>query len=163
MGRHGLRRLQGRLPRVDQRRPVEGQGARAAAAAVLGRGAAQTGGRALRERRGSGVHARSVHPCGTSPLQPTPSPLTSAAPPRPHPPPPPTPTPHPASCAPQEPTTFFHEISHNLYCNHAGKWGNKGYEDLSGAMGYCCDIRCHNAVHSYQVRAAARAPLGTAS
>mgnify|MGYP001811248380 CR=1 FL=1 len=51
----------------------------------------------------------------------------------------------------QEPTTYFHEISHNLYCNHAGKWGNKGYEDLSGAMGYCCDIRCHNAVHSYQV------------
>lgn len=42
----------------------------------------------------------------------------------------------------QEPTTTFHEISHNLYLNHAGKWGNKGYDDMSGAMGYCCDLRC---------------------
>jgi hypothetical protein len=53
--------------------------------------------------------------------------------------------------ASQEPTTYFHEISHNLYCNHAGKWGKKGYEDMSGAMGYCCDIRCHNAPHSHQL------------
>jgi hypothetical protein len=57
----------------------------------------------------------------------------------------------------QKPDTYFHEISHNLYCNHAGKWGNKGYEDMSGAMGYCCDIRCHNAPHSFQVSSLMRA------
>lgn len=51
----------------------------------------------------------------------------------------------------QKPTTYFHEIGHNLYMNHAGKWGNKGYDDMSGAMGYCCDLRCHNAPHSHQV------------
>jgi hypothetical protein len=52
---------------------------------------------------------------------------------------------------PQEPTTYFHELSHNFYLNHAGKWGNEGYDDMSGAMGYCCDVRCHNAPHSFQL------------
>ena len=47
--------------------------------------------------------------------------------------------------------TYLHEISHNLFCNHAGKWGSRGYEDMSGAMGYCCDLRCHNAPHALQV------------
>ncbi len=51
----------------------------------------------------------------------------------------------------QKPVVYFHEISHNLYCNHAGKWGSRGYEDMSGAMGYCCDLRCHNAPHSHQL------------
>ncbi|GBF95823.1 hypothetical protein Rsub_08259 [Raphidocelis subcapitata] len=50
-----------------------------------------------------------------------------------------------------EPTTYFHEISHNFFLNHAGRWGNNGYDDMSGAMGYCCDVRCHNAPHSHQL------------
>lgn len=42
-------------------------------------------------------------------------------------------------------------MGHNFYLNHAGKWGNEGYDDLSGAMGYCCDVRCHNAPHAFQL------------
>ncbi|KIY91517.1 hypothetical protein MNEG_16447 [Monoraphidium neglectum] len=58
-----------------------------------------------------------------------------------------------------EPDTYFHELGHNLFLNHAGKWGNDGYDDMSGAMGYCCDIRCHNAPHAHQVGWAA--PIAT--
>lgn len=63
---------------------------------------------------------------------------------------------HPTSpnqCNPpnQEPTTYFHEISHNFFLNHAGRWGNNGYDDMSGAMGYCCEVRCHNAPHAHQL------------
>jgi hypothetical protein len=60
--------------------------------------------------------------------------------------------PKPTKKPKQEPTAYFHEISHNLGANHAGKWDSRGYEDMSGAMGYCCDVRCHNAPHSHQAR-----------
>jgi hypothetical protein len=63
---------------------------------------------------------------------------------------------HPAL---QFPTTWMHEIGHNLYLNHAGSFqpaqagGSQyiAYKDDSGAMGHCCSTRCFNAPHSYQL------------
>jgi hypothetical protein len=53
---------------------------------------------------------------------------------------------------------WFHELGHNLYLNHSGRPmecydsdGSCGYQDLSGAMGECCTVRCFNAPHSYQL------------
>ncbi|WIA38079.1 hypothetical protein OEZ86_001448 [Tetradesmus obliquus] len=58
------------------------------------------------------------------------------------------------------PTTWMHELGHNLYLNHAGSFqplssgGNSqyiAYKDDSGAMGHCCSTRCFNAPHSFQL------------
>jgi hypothetical protein len=45
----------------------------------------------------------------------------------------------------------MHELGHNLYLNHAGKQGDNGYGDLSCTMGFCCDVRCYNAPHAFQL------------
>ena len=45
----------------------------------------------------------------------------------------------------------MHEIGHNLFLNHAGIRGDRGYGDYSGTMGFCCDTRCYSTPHSYQL------------
>lgn len=60
---------------------------------------------------------------------------------------------------PQYPTTWMHELGHNLYLNHAGSFQQVAgggtqfvaYKDDSGAMGHCCSTRCFNAPHSHQL------------
>jgi len=47
--------------------------------------------------------------------------------------------------------TYAHELGHNLYLNHAGAKGDGGYGDFSAAMGYCCDVRCYNPPHLWQM------------
>lgn len=47
--------------------------------------------------------------------------------------------------------TYAHELGHNLYLNHAGSRGDGGYGDFSATMGYCCDVRCFNPPHLWQV------------
>lgn len=60
--------------------------------------------------------------------------------------------------------TYAHEIGHNLYLNHAGSKGDNGYGDFSATMGYCCDVRCYNPPHMWQMGwATALAPALTAS
>ncbi|KAF6265132.1 Gametolysin peptidase M11-domain-containing protein [Scenedesmus sp. NREL 46B-D3] len=57
------------------------------------------------------------------------------------------------------PTTWMHELGHNLYLNHAGSFQQVAgggtqfvaYKDDSGAMGHCCSTRCFNAPHSHQL------------
>ncbi|KAF8055403.1 Abcb6 [Scenedesmus sp. PABB004] len=60
----------------------------------------------------------------------------------------------------QFPTTWLHELGHNLYLNHAGSFqappgggapAYVAYKDDSGAMGHCCSTRCFNAPHSFQL------------
>lgn len=51
----------------------------------------------------------------------------------------------------QQPAAYLHELGHNLYLNHAGVNGDNGYGDYSAAMGFCCDLRCYNTPHSYQL------------
>jgi len=58
-----------------------------------------------------------------------------------------------------KPVAYFHELGHNMFLNHAGQSGDNGYKDLSGAMGYCCRLRCYNTPHAYQLGWAG--PLGT--
>eukprot|EP00877_Chromochloris_zofingiensis_P010829 jgi/Chrzof1/59/Cz01g02040.t1 len=50
-----------------------------------------------------------------------------------------------------QPAAYLHELGHNLYLNHAGVNGDNGYGDYSAAMGFCCDLRCYNTPHSYQL------------
>jgi hypothetical protein len=48
---------------------------------------------------------------------------------------------------------------HNLNLAHSGFDDSTGitnvydleYGDFSGAMGYCCDVRCYNAPHAYEL------------
>jgi hypothetical protein len=47
--------------------------------------------------------------------------------------------------------TYAHELGHNLYLNHAGSRGDGGYGDFSATMGYCCDVRCFNPPHAWQM------------
>jgi hypothetical protein len=47
--------------------------------------------------------------------------------------------------------TYAHELGHNLYLNHAGSKGDNGYGDFSATMGYCCDVRCYNPPHLWQM------------
>lgn len=58
----------------------------------------------------------------------------------------------------QYPATWMHELGHNLYLNHAGSYQYQDgvsqyveYKDDSGTMGHCCDTRCYNAPHSFQL------------
>lgn len=46
-----------------------------------------------------------------------------------------------------QPSTYVHELGHNLGLNHASYKGDE-YGDFSDVMGYCCINRCFNAPHS---------------
>ena len=53
---------------------------------------------------------------------------------------------------------FYFSRQHNINLAHSGfdsltgKTGNDlEYGDMSGAMGYCCDVRCYNAPHAYEL------------
>lgn len=50
-----------------------------------------------------------------------------------------------------KPTVYFHELGHNLGLNHAS-YMNDQYGDYTDAMGYCCQIRCFAAPHSYRLK-----------
>lgn len=45
---------------------------------------------------------------------------------------------------------YFHELGHNLGLQHS-RYQNSEYGDLSDTMGYCCNVRCFNAPHSFQL------------
>jgi hypothetical protein len=47
-------------------------------------------------------------------------------------------------------TPYLHELLHNVGLHHAGYLRDE-YRDLSDTMGYCCNIRCLNAPHSYSL------------
>lgn len=49
------------------------------------------------------------------------------------------------------PTTYFHELGHNLGLEHASYQGNP-YGDYSDIMGYCCMKRCFNAPNLHKLR-----------
>lgn len=49
-----------------------------------------------------------------------------------------------------EVAVYFHELGHNLGLNHA-RYETVEYGDLSDTMGYCCNVRCLNAAHSFQL------------
>ncbi len=53
------------------------------------------------------------------------------------------------------PQAITHELGHNLFMAHAGSFNAAGvydeYADSSGVMGYCCDNRCPNAPHAWQL------------
>lgn len=49
------------------------------------------------------------------------------------------------------PTTYFHELGHNLGLEHASYQGNP-YGDYSDVMGYCCMKRCFNAPNLHKLR-----------
>eukprot|EP00798_Chlamydomonas_sp_ICE-L_P027134 gene27134-2363_t len=48
---------------------------------------------------------------------------------------------------------YFHEIGHNLYLGHAGKYNSESCTtcDWSCAMGMCCRVRCFNSVHNWNL------------
>jgi hypothetical protein len=47
------------------------------------------------------------------------------------------------------------QLGHNLFLAHAGEYDSSGdwneYADRSGVMGYCCDNRCPNTAHAWQL------------
>lgn len=50
------------------------------------------------------------------------------------------------------PQLYLHEIGHNWVLHHAsGSVTSQEYMDTSSAMGYCCETRCHNFLHSWQL------------
>ncbi|PSC71116.1 hypothetical protein C2E20_5435 [Micractinium conductrix] len=53
------------------------------------------------------------------------------------------------------PQAIVHEMGHNLYMAHAGGTNSEGvfddYFDDSGTMGYCCQDRCPNTPHAWQL------------
>ncbi|PSC74160.1 hypothetical protein C2E20_2632 [Micractinium conductrix] len=53
------------------------------------------------------------------------------------------------------PQAIVHEMGHNLYMGHAGATNSEGvfdeYADDSGTMGYCCQDRCPNTPHAWQL------------
>ncbi|PSC71071.1 hypothetical protein C2E20_5453 [Micractinium conductrix] len=54
-----------------------------------------------------------------------------------------------------QPNAMVHELGHNLFLGHAGGYDKGGaydeYQDDSGMMGYCCQDRCPNTVHAWQL------------
>lgn len=45
---------------------------------------------------------------------------------------------------------FMHELGHTNYLHHAAQSGCE-YCDYTCAMGGCCDTRCFNPVHNWQL------------
>eukprot|EP00930_Biecheleria_cincta_P019104 TRINITY_DN14680_c1_g1_i5.p1 TRINITY_DN14680_c1_g1~~TRINITY_DN14680_c1_g1_i5.p1 ORF type:complete len:943 (-),score=97.18 TRINITY_DN14680_c1_g1_i5:209-3037(-) len=51
-----------------------------------------------------------------------------------------------------DPVMYLHEVGHNWRLHHAnGPYAYQEYQDTSSSMGYCCDMRCYNFLHSWQL------------
>ncbi|KAL4439954.1 hypothetical protein ABPG75_002955 [Micractinium tetrahymenae] len=53
------------------------------------------------------------------------------------------------------PQAITHELGHNMFMAHAGKYASDGwydeYADMSSYMGYCCNDRCPNTPQAWQL------------
>ena len=63
------------------------------------------------------------------------------------------PTNPPTSQPTNPPQAYFHELGHNFWLGHAGRYHDPVCDlcDWSSAMGNCCRVRCFHAPHNWQL------------